>query len=187
MLTRSALQRGFSLIELAIALTFLAILLTFGLPQYFTFLQNQQIRASAEGITSGLQFARAEAISRNVAGGVQFVLTGNDWSVVVPATGEILRSQSGKERTPNAVVSVKPAATTVAFNGLGRVTLPVLPAATRLWIDVGNSKGVCIEADPATASMRCLTVTVSQNGQTRMCDASSASLTDPLSCQDVRP
>jgi type IV fimbrial biogenesis protein FimT len=183
MLTRSALQRGFSLVELSIALTLLAMLLTFGLPLYSTFLQNQQIRANAEGVISGLQFARAEAISRNVAGGVQFILAGNSWSVVVPsAPVPPLRSQSGNERTPNAVVSVVPAAaTTVTFNGLGRMTAPVLPIATNLQIGVSNpTGGACLATSPA-APMRCLTITVSQNGQARMCDA-SLDVSSPLSC-----
>jgi type IV fimbrial biogenesis protein FimT len=165
-------QSGFSIIEIFVAVVLLGLLLALGMPQYSLYLANSQIRASAEGITAGLQFARAEAVSRNVLGGVEFRLSGNDWSVVLPVTAEraaaeTLRSQSGTERMGNAVVAVTPStATTLAFNGLGRLASP----ASAVSIDVSNpTGGACMHVE-ASASMRCLRITVTQSGQVRMCD-----------------
>jgi type IV fimbrial biogenesis protein FimT len=193
MLIREAHQAGFSVIEIMVAVALLALLLTFGLPTYFIYLQNQQIRALAESVQSGLQLARAEAVSRNVTQGVQFVLTGNNWTVQVPSTGEKIRTVNGSERTANAAITPKPdGSTTITFNGMGRVVSPTIPANTRIWFDVRNSAaGKCIE-DDASASVRCLAVTVSASGQIRMCDpsldkASDKGVSNPLSCQDTRP
>jgi len=165
MLVRHARQRGFNIIEIAVAIAIVAILFTMGMPQYFTWLQNGQIRTAAEGVLVGLQFARAEAVSRNVPQGVRFSLAGNSWTVTVVSTGEVLRSQSGAERTPNAAVAATPAGSdSVTFSGLGRVTLP----ANAVTVDVTNpTGGGCVAG---AGDMRCLRILVSQNGAIRMCD-----------------
>lgn len=176
-------QRGFNVIEIMAAIVILSLLITLGLPQYSLFMQNSQIRASAESILAGLQFARAEAVSRNALGGVEFRLAGNDWTVVLPVTAEraaleTLRAQSGKERTGNASIAITPAGTTtIAFNGLGRMTAPTANVS----IDVSNpTGGSCIHTD-ASASMRCLRIMVTQSGQVRMCDPAKAT-GDPQAC-----
>ena len=66
-------------------------------------------------------------------------------------------------------------ATTVTFNGLGRVT-----GATPITrIDVTNpSGGPC---QPA-GRMRCLQITLSSGGQMRMCDPAVTDNTDPRFC-----
>ena len=69
--------RGFSLIELMVALTIMAILVTLAMPLYRDWLANTQIRNATESISSGIRLTQAEAIKRN--GQVEFRLT--------PATG----------------------------------------------------------------------------------------------------
>jgi len=197
MLTPRRAQRGFTIIEIMVAIGLLAILMTLGLPQYFTYLQNQQIRSYAESVQAGLQLARAEGVSRNLPNSAQFVLAGTDWQVIgaLPPPGggtEVVRQQSGTERTANVTATVTPAGvTTITFNGLGRVASPALAANTRLWIDIRDPKGGSCMEDDASSSMRCLAITVSQSGQIRMCDPSrdktASAATDPLACQDVRP
>lgn len=176
-------QRGFNIIEFMTAFVLISLLMVLGMPQYATYMANSQIRSQAEGILAGLQFARAEAVSRNVLGGVQFQLNGNDWSVVLPvtaerATAETLRSQSGKERMENASVAITPnGTTTLAFNGLGRLTAP----NAAVTIEVTNSKGGACTYVDASAPMRCLRVMVSTSGQVRMCDPAKAA-GDPQAC-----
>lgn len=176
-------QDGFSVIEIFVAVVLLGLLLALGMPQYATYIANSQIRASAEGLTAGLQFARAEAVSRNALGGVEFRISGNDWSVVLPVTAEraaaeTLRSQSGAERMGNAAVTVTPStATTLVFNGLGRLASP----ASAVTIDVSNpTGGQCMHVE-SSASMRCLRITVTQSGQVRMCDPMRPA-GDPQAC-----
>lgn len=66
---------GFTLVELMIGITILAILLGIAVPNFQTWFQNIQIRNAAESITNGLQRARAEAVTRNTT--VRFQFTNN--------------------------------------------------------------------------------------------------------------
>jgi type IV fimbrial biogenesis protein FimT len=165
MLATPRRQRGLNIIEIMIAIAIIGLLLTLAMPQYSIWLHNGQIRTTAEGVLTGLQFARAEAVSRNVTQGVRFSLVGGDWTVTVVSTGEVLRSQSGKERTENAVVVATPAGSDdVTFNGLGRVTAP----ANAVTVNVTNpTGGICVKDG---GEIRCLSIVVSQNGAIRMCD-----------------
>lgn len=71
---KSQLQ-GFTLIELMITITILAILLGVAVPSFQTWFQNIQIRNAAESVTNGIQRARAEAVTRNTT--VRFQFTNN--------------------------------------------------------------------------------------------------------------
>jgi len=192
---------GFTLIELLTTIAVMALLLMVGLPSMNTWLQNQQLRTSAESLQAGLQFARAEALRRNAP--VRFQLvdtltaacvladTGTNWIVSLQdptglcdvdpsdtAAPLAIQKRSGAEGTPNAVIAgTNGAATanTVTFNGLGRVSgaLPI----TR--INVSNTNGgACQPAGP----MRCLRLDVSTAGQVRMCDPAVTDNTDPRFC-----
>lgn len=58
-------SRGFSVIELTIALSIGGLLLLVGLPSFQVWLQNVQIRNAAESIQNGIQRARMEAVRSN--------------------------------------------------------------------------------------------------------------------------
>ena len=166
MLATRRRQRGLTIIEILIAIAIIGLLLTLAMPQYSVWLQNGQIRTAAEGVLTGLQFARAEAVSRNVPQGVRFSrLADNGWTVTVVSTGEVLRSQSGTERTANAVVAALPAGSDdVTFNGFGRVVAP----ANAVTVEVTNpTGGACVKVG---GDMRCLSILVAQSGAIRMCD-----------------
>ncbi len=75
MLTRRAIPQGFSLIELMLGISILAILMTFAFPSYKAWLQNTRVKTTAASIVNGLQIARSEAVRRNAS--VQFVLGAN--------------------------------------------------------------------------------------------------------------
>src|SRR5580700_9727263 len=79
------LQRGVTLIELAVVLAVVAILFATAAPSFAAWIHNVQIRTATESVQNGLQLARAEAIRRNRS--VMFWLTSNatpptaDWVV----------------------------------------------------------------------------------------------------------
>lgn len=179
--------RGFSIIELVVAIAVFAILLMAGLPSFNTWMQNSQIRTTAEAIQNGLSVARGEAVQRNTT--VRFQLTSTvDSACALSTTGanwvvsldnpvgacdtaasdttapRIIQIRTGAEGTKNATVAADQSA--VVFNGLGRVT-PV-PAAN-INFDVKNPTGGSC-ATTTVAGMRCLRVVVSTGGQVRMCD-----------------
>ena len=58
-------QRGFTLVELMVALTILVLLILAVAPGIGTWLDNTRIRNQGDSIVTGLQTARAEAVRRN--------------------------------------------------------------------------------------------------------------------------
>jgi type IV fimbrial biogenesis protein FimT len=190
-------SHGFTLIEMMITLAVFALLIMIGLPGMTTWLQNTQIRTSAETMRSGLQFARAEALRRNAPVRFQLVDSlnagcvlsdkGTSWVVnlgipTLDVSGvcdqaesedvdrRILQKRSGAEGTSNATVASAGGATYVMFNGLGRV-IDELGVLEITQIDIKNpAGGGCM--DEAKPRMRCLRLTVSPGGEVRMCDPS---------------
>ncbi len=160
---------GFTLVEMAIALTIAALLIVMTVPSYSAWMQSAQIRTAAESVRNGLQLARASAMAQNTR--VAFTLNGNDWSVDTVATGINIQARADRNGTPNAVIASN--LNPIVFNGLGRVTPPA--AAT---FSVTNVLGACQSAGGA---YRCLNVSVLAGGQIRLCDPNLAA-GDAQSC-----
>ncbi len=159
---RTAMHRGFSIIELMIGITILAILLAVALPSFQIWLQNAQIRNAAESIQSGLQRARGEAVARNT--NVEFVLgTGSSWVVRLPG-GATLDSRSGSEGSANVTQTVSPSgATTVTFNNFGGLSANSDGSVALSQVELDSS--VLPPADSQE-----LRVTIGVGGNVRMCD-----------------
>lgn len=184
-------QAGFSLIELMTGILILGVLVALGGPSLSRWIQNRQIRNSAEAILNGLTLARAEAVRRNTNVRFHLVSTttsacaladsGKNWVVSLDdPTGacetepsdtvapRILQSRSAAEGSPNAVVNGN-GVSQITFNGLGQASV----AAT---INVTNPTG------GACGVMRCLNVIISTAGQVRMCNPALAAADDPQGC-----
>lgn len=177
MLTLRRRQLGLNLIEIIISMTVLVIMLALGIPSFYEWIQNQQIRAGTEALLNGLQLARAEAIQRNLA--VKFVVSppGTGWAVSESASGTAIQSRNSAEGSANAVVTVTPTgATTVTFAPLGGVTANADGSDTITQLDVGN---VVL----TTSAARALRIVITGGGSTRMCDpAATIATTDPRHC-----
>lgn len=63
---------GFSLVELMIVLSVLSILFAVGMPAFGLFLQDIEIRGSADALRAALQTARTEAVTRNALVRISF-------------------------------------------------------------------------------------------------------------------
>ena len=185
-------MRGFTLIELMVAIAMAAVLVFLAAPSFTTFLRNSEIRSTAESIINGLRAASTEAANRNRR--VTFELasaTNADWQFWVldddDATQKTLQSYAKAEAGRNSKVTVTPAGQLkVAFNGLGRVEIdPLNPNDHIRQIDVasvvpGEARSLRIIVDdpnpPAAGKPRGL----------RMCDPDPAlaALTppDPRAC-----
>jgi type IV fimbrial biogenesis protein FimT len=194
LMLRPSRSGGFSMIELLITITVLGIVLALGLPNVSAWLQNTQIRNSAEAMSAGLQLARAEALRRNRQ--VHFYIVdsldascsqataGGNWVVsLVDPSGKcdvapndtvdpfIIQKRSGQEGTPNAAVTAS--ASNIIFNGLGNAT-------GNLQLSVSNPTGGACQS--AAGPMRCLQVNVNSSGSVRMCDPAVTDATDPRRC-----
>jgi prepilin-type N-terminal cleavage/methylation domain-containing protein len=63
--TQAESQKGFTLIELMIAIAIVALLVTVGVPELRNFLLNNRLTAEANAFVAAVNFARAEAITYN--------------------------------------------------------------------------------------------------------------------------
>jgi type IV fimbrial biogenesis protein FimT len=201
-LTKIFRQAGFTIIELMIALTVMALLIFLGLPSMSVWLNNTQIRTAGETLLSGINLARSEALRNNTV--VRFQMTstldsacalsnnGTNWVVsltdpsglcdVAPSNTtapQIIQKKAGSEGAQRATITAD--ATTVYFNGLGRLASPGgLASITQ--IDIANPAGVCQHVDATNGTMRCLRITISTGGQVKMCDPAVTDATDPRKC-----
>lgn len=170
--------RGFTLIELAIALVVVSVLFALGVPSFKAWVLNSQIRDGAEAVLNGLQLARANAIQRNLL--VVFTITPQagstpaSWSVDLDGTATNIQRWSGAEGASQTTMTTNDGTVKVTFNGLGQRVTNTDGTGTLTQIDVASSTSTAAEIRP-------LRVVVGTAGSAKMCDPSLAT-TDPRSC-----
>lgn len=173
------LRRGFTLIELVIGLAIAVLLLVLAAPSYTAWVADQQIRAGAETVVSGMRYAYGEAIKRNLQ--IEFVLdptTGTGSWLARPVGGAAIETGTFGEASKLALFTTSPAgATTITFTGLGAINPTNADASPILTqVDVAHSNG-------AISGTRPLRVLVG-GGRTgiKLCDPNVAVTTDPRFC-----
>lgn len=176
---RRVFTRGFTLIELMVAIGLLAFLLLIAYPGFVTMLANLRVRAVGDGVLSGLQYARGEALKRNMD--ITFRLdpvtgVGGGWQVVLPDTSVIQQKSAAEGGAAEAQMAG--GNVDVVFNNLGRRAQPTAPPAN-LDIDITNPGVAACET--AGGSIRCLRVTVALGGEVRLCDPRRP-VGDPQAC-----
>ncbi len=170
---------GFTLIEVVIAIVIMVLVAAFSLPAIIQWIQSTHIRTAAEGVKSGLQYARMEAVRSSTP--VEFTLLnpgatgGTGWQVTVVRTGAIVQTKPSGEGSASAILTPAPAgATTVTFSGLGR---RVANASGSSMTQIDITSGA-----PSGTGSRNLRVTISAGGEVRMCDPIISITGDPRSC-----
>jgi len=198
--------RGFTIVELLVAMSIVAVLLALGAPAMGTYLQNSKLAAATSALYSAVQTARTEAIRRNVP--TQFVLTdtpvstadvanalapaiaGRNWVVRAASSGvgfvaaiETKAGAEGEASTSAPAIQVLGAAIapTPAFDGT--ITFnglgATVPIGANYIIDVTNpTAGVCAAVG---GTIRCRRITVSPGGQVSACDP-AAPVGDSRAC-----
>ncbi len=174
--------RGFTLIELMIALSIFALLAFLALPIYSSFMGNSQIRNAAENALTGVRLAQSAAIKSNSL--TKFVLSTSGWAVhawddelgaFAVAPLQTYQFAEGASHTTHA--PTPGGATMVTFDGLGRIATngDTTPSLTR--IDVTN---------PSVTNPRDLRVMISGVGGNtgiKLCDPDpGVAAGDPRAC-----
>lgn len=206
MLNSGHSQCGVSMIELLVGLTIIGILAAIGVPALGSWIQNGQIRVTAESIQNGLQLARAEAVHRNVQ--VRFQLTtttdntcalsptNSNWVISLdnptnlcaqPKLNDAFPVDDAVNNPAPRIIQVRPssegsrnavvAATQSTFIFNGLGRLTTAADT----IAVSNPTGGACATIATNGPMRCLNVAVTTGGQVRMCNPAKAS-TDPQGC-----
>lgn len=132
-------HRGFTLIELMVTLTVLAILMGVGVPSFRNFVAGQKVKTVSQDLMSALVIARSEAIKRNATVTLAPVTADtwvSGWTVTAAPSATTVHQQQAV-----AGVTITLAPSTVVFAANGR------PGATSKFQVTGTTTTKCVRVD----------------------------------------
>lgn len=138
--------RGFTLIELIMAMAILVIMATLAGPPMGSMIANQRLRGVATDFHQSLVKARSEAIKRNTSVTINPIdgswATG--WSIVNPANPS---GQPLEQRQANGAVAVATSQTQIVYRGSGRIATTTTP--TFVFSASSATESRCVTIDPS--------------------------------------
>ncbi len=171
---RPHLHRGFTLIELMIAVSIFILLIILAGPMYSEFNANSRIRAAAESVLSGARLAQTQAIRHNMP--ARFVVSAAGWEVWAldeEGVDKKLSSQVFAEGSQYVDATPTVGLDTVTFNGLGRI-MPANADATAPITQIDLTHQL-------VGTARALRVVIGAGG-VRMCEPAVSDVTDARIC-----
>ena len=161
--------RGFTAIEILLALAILGVLAAIAVPPIGGVLERQRIRVAQDDLLATLQYGRAEAIRRQTP--VSLAPSGNGWELFQDSNGDGIRATDGAEPLLNLTVlppslrlqmgtaaSAVPGGTpalAVTMNPQGQS-----PGANPLWLTSGD--GATVHSTVCITSAHRATVTLGE-------------------------
>lgn len=198
------IHSGFTLVELMVVITIIAILVLVGAPEFRIWQANTQIRSVAEAFQNDLRAAQAEAVKRNrrvavvltnasVSNNSNFVATNpaRNWAILsLPLTGShenssVFIASHVQSASSNTLITggVNP----VCFNSVGRLSSSAKIASAGN-IECANP-AVSYDFDISRSDLgteqdlRPLRIQIRLGGQIRLCDPSRSISDSPDGCE----
>lgn len=196
----NAPDRGFSLVELLVAVSVLAVLMAMAVPNFTTWIRNARVRTVAEALQASIRLAQAEAQRRNQsvvlfrtsskeclttstadAAGMQWQIRSIPNPLMTDDVPEAIQCGVLTDVSTGVKISTSTQAAALCFAGDGRQTTLTNPAA------IGQdctANAITFRVEPTTggAENRPLQLDLSLSGAVRMCDPGKAK-TAPDGCR----
>lgn len=167
-------QAGFTIVELMVTVSVMAVLIAIAAPPMRSFIENSRIRATSESLQNGLALARAESVRQNR--NVEFAILPGGWEVRVPGSATPLHAASGKEGYGSLDLTVTPdGADRITFDAFGRSVANANGSASVTSLDIEAAN------PPSSGVYRPLRVQIQATGAPRLCKP-SAPATDSRAC-----
>lgn len=185
---------GFSLLELLVVITIIAILVALALPNYRTWIANTKVRSAAESIQNGLRTARNEAAQRGVNARFELTSTDSTWLVCSLPFGitactdpkAVILDQHPAGESTGVVVTVSKAVSALtnfaAVTGAPPGGITFTPLARPLAADYNNTALLRIDAQSTAPNTRRLATTITAGGSVQTCDAGLSKTTAANGC-----
>lgn len=160
--------RGLTLIELMITIAVLAVGLSLATPSFTLQISNYRVRAAAESMLNGLNYARTEAVRRNRPVSFTLSASGSGWSVDQINPAESLQTRADGETAGLTVVSSS-TSRAVTFTSTGMV-------------DTSGTRLTQVNLSASASSTDTRRIDIFGGGLIRMCDPGVATVSDPRRC-----
>ena len=161
--------RGFTLIEVMVVVTLIAILATVAGPSMREQFANFRVRSAADSIVNGLNVARAEAARRNSPAAFTLNSGGAGWSVAQISPSTAIQSRGNGESSSLTVTS-STASLVVTFLPTGIVDTTATPRLEQINV-----------VSPVLNTSR-RQINILGGGLIRMCDPGITAAGDPRAC-----
>ena len=195
-LAASARQRGFTLVELMVTITLMALLLGLAAPAFSEWTRNAQVRTVSDTLQNGARLAQTEAMRRNrqmvfflsndqgCTATTAAAANGAFWAIrsVPLLAGETAETvQCGNLSDVAAGINIS-GPTAICFNSMGRQVANTNPGAGSATCTLASSGRSSYDLSSVSGT-RPLRVLVTLGGQVRICDpARMLSASDPDGC-----
>ena len=150
-------DQGFTLIEMLVVLTVLAIMMVVGVPSFRSFVDGQKVKTASFGLMSGLMLARSEAIKRNTPV-IVAPATADTWIsgwTVKAGTTTLQRQEALSGVTITKAASAASIPSAIIYAASGRLSAPGVQ-----YLQINGSSSVkCVKVDltgiPVSQSVAC--------------------------------
>lgn len=146
--TESSRERGFTLVEVMVVVSMLAIVVGIAAPSFRSFIGSISAKSTAFDLLSDLMLARSEAIKRNAQTRIQPV--GGDWSQgwTVNAGAAVLSTRAA----PRQSIAIDAPTAGAAFGPSGRLSEDVFNLNWTVSSSVEGVTARCLQITPTGAA-----------------------------------